>query len=357
MEDSARAFLEELIETAAPTGFETAGQRVWVDHVSAFADEVRTDAYGNAMAIHEGSGDGPAIAVTGHADEIGFVVRRIDEDGFVHLSRIGGTDKTVSRGQHVTIHGRDGPVAGVIGQTAIHLRERDAEETVADVSEQHVDVGAADREAAAALVAVGDPITVATTVEPLSGTRLAGRAMDNRVGTWTAADVLRSAAAADVDATVAAVSTVQEEVGGHGAQMVGFDLDPDAAVVVDVTHATDTPGLPGNKDAAVDLGAGPTIRRGHPDHPVLVDALRTVARDAETPVQFEAASNDTKTDANSLFVQRGGVPSVNVGIPTRYMHTPVEVVDTDDLTDAAALIRGFLERAAEFEPYAVTTTD
>ncbi|MFB6142772.1 MAG: M42 family peptidase [Halorientalis sp.] len=349
MDERAREFLTDLVETHSPTGFEAAGQRVWLDHVENFADEVRTDAYGNAVAVHEGSG-GPEIAVTGHADEIGFVVRRIDEDGYLHLSRIGGTDKTVSRGQRVTVHAADGPVPGVVGQTAIHLRDRDEEE-VADISEQTVDVGVTDRDDAAAMVDVGDPITVDAGVQDLANGRLAGRAMDNRVGVWTAAEVLRRASEADVDATVAAVSTVQEEVGGNGAAMVGFDLDPDAAVVVDVTHATDTPGLPGDKQADVDLGGGPAVRRGQPDHPVLVDALRTVAGEDDVGVQLEAASNSTRTDANSLFVQRGGIPSVNVGIPTRYMHTPVEVVDVTDLDDAVALVGAFMDRAGEFAPF------
>ncbi|MFD1588852.1 M20/M25/M40 family metallo-hydrolase [Halorientalis brevis] len=349
MDDRQREFLFELLETPSPTGFEAAGQRVWVDYVEAFADEVRTDAYGNAVAVHEGSG-GPEIAVTGHADEIGFVVRRIDDDGFLHLSRVGGTDKTVSRGQHVTVHASDGPVQGVIGQTAIHLRKKDEDE-VADITEQYVDVGAEDRDEATELVDVGDPITVSSTVEDLHGSRLTGRAMDNRVGVWTAAETLRRAVEADVDATVYAVSTVQEEVGGNGAQMVGFDLEPDAAVVVDVTHATDTPALPGKKKIDVDLGGGPSVRRGQPDHPVLVDALRTVASDEEIDVQLEAGSNTTLTDANSLFVQRGGIPSVNVGIPTRYMHTPTEVVDADDLTATIDLAGAFVERAGEFTPY------
>ncbi|RXK51077.1 M20/M25/M40 family metallo-hydrolase [Halorientalis pallida] len=352
MDERRREFLYELLETGAPTGFETAAQRVWIDHLSDVADDVRTDAYGNAVAVHEGDPDAPTIVVTGHGDEIGFVVRRIDDDGFLHLSRVGGTDKTVSQGQHVTVRTDDGPVAGVIGQTAIHLRDGE-DDDVAEITEQYVDIGAADGEEARDLVDVGDPLTVASGVEELQSTRLTGRAMDNRVGTWSAAEALRRAVEKDVAATVKAVSTVQEEVGGNGAQMIGFDLDPDAAVVVDVTHATDTPGLAAKRDVDVALGAGPSIRRGLPDHPTLVDALRTVAADEDIAVQLEAASNTTKTDANSIFVQRGGIPSVNVGIPTRYMHTPVEVIDTGDLTSAVDVITAAVERAEEFAPFAV----
>ena len=200
-----RAFLDDLLETPSPSGFETRGQAVWTDYASEFADEVRTDDYGNAVAVHEGAADAPSIALTGHADEIGFVVRDISEEGFVHLDSIGGADKTVSRGQHVTIHADGGSVSGVIGQAAIHLRD---DHETADIAEQHVDIGAEDGDEARELVEVGDPITIASTVEELHGTRLAARGMDNRVGTWAAAEGLRRASEADVDATVCAVSTV-----------------------------------------------------------------------------------------------------------------------------------------------------
>ena len=143
MDDSQRAFLESLLSTPSPSGFETDGQGVWIDHVDEFADEVRTDDYGNAVAVHEGSGDGPEIAFAGHADEIGFIVRDILDDGFLRISRIGGSDRTISQGQHVTVHTDDGPVQGVIGQTAIHLRETGSEEYT-DIAGQFVDIGAED---------------------------------------------------------------------------------------------------------------------------------------------------------------------------------------------------------------------
>jgi endoglucanase len=153
-----RAFLESLLSTASPSGYETNGQRVWIDYVSEFADQVTTDDYGNAVAVHEGSGEGPEIAFTGHADEIGFIVRDIDDNGFLRISRIGGSDRTISQGQHVTIHSDDDPVQGVIGQTAIHLRDVGTEE-YNDIAAQFVDIGAEDADEAEELVEVGDPIT------------------------------------------------------------------------------------------------------------------------------------------------------------------------------------------------------
>jgi endoglucanase len=342
MDDHERAFLGELLETPSPSGFETRGQRVWVEHVEGVADEVWTDAYGNAIASHEGSGDGPEVVFAGHADEIGFIVREVDEAGFVRLGSIGGADRTVSRGQHVTVHVADGPVPGVIGRTAIHLRDgEDGDDAPVDVDGQHVDLGADDAEAAAALVEVGDPVTVATTVEELSGTRLAARGMDDRVGTWAAAAGLRRASEAGVDATVHAVSTVQEEVGLRGAAMVGFDLAPDAVLAIDVTHATDDPGTSAAQSTGVELGGGPVVARGSTNHPVLVERVREAAAGAGVPIQLQAAGTDTGTDADAFYTQRGGIPSLNVGVPNRYMHTPVEVIDTDDLDDLAALLGAF----------------
>jgi endoglucanase len=348
MDSDRRAFLDDLLETPSPSGYETAGQRVWIDYVSEFADEVTTDEYGNAVATVEGSG--PEIAITGHADEIGFIVRRIDDDGFVHLGPIGGSDKTVSRGQHVTIHGSDGAVDGVVGQTAIHLREDD---DVDDIGEQRVDVGAADGEAARELVEVGDPITFSSTVRDLEGDLIAARGVDNRAGTWTAAETLRRAAERDVDATVYAVSTVQEENGLRGARMVGFDLYPDAMIAVDVTHATDYPDAPGNKGGDIEIGEGPVVGRGSANHPVVVSEVRAAASEAGVDVQLQAAGVRTGTDADAFFTARDGVPALNLGLPNRYMHTPVEVVDTVDLDDAATLLARFAERVGDRDSFAV----
>ncbi|MEA1931859.1 MAG: M42 family peptidase [Euryarchaeota archaeon] len=351
MDDTPRDFLEALLSTPSPSGYETDGQRVWIDYVREFADDVWTDDYGNAVAVHEGSGDGPEIAFTGHADEIGFIVRDIDDNGFLRISRIGGSDRTISQGQHVTVHS-DEPVQGVIGQTAIHLRDVGSEE-YNDIAEQFVDIGAADSEEAEQLVEVGDPITFSTELFELNGTRLSARGMDNRVGTWSAAEGLRHAVEHDVEATVYAVSTVQEEVGIKGAQMVGFDLDPDAAIAVDVTHATDNPDVKGKHQGPVELGAGPVVSRGSANHPNVVDLARQAAEDAEVDIQLQATGTRTGTDADAFYTSRSGIPSLNLGIPNRYMHTPVEVIDTEDLDGVAALLGAVAEAAGDVDSFAV----
>lgn len=336
MDETQELFLDELLTTASPSGFEQTGQRVWVEYVRKFADDVRTDAYGNAVAVYEGGDSEREIAFAGHADEIGFMVRDITDDGFLKLTSVGGSDKTVSRGQHVTIHAEK-PVHGVIGQTAIHLRDTDDDE-VSEIEEQCVDIGVDSQDAVEELVEIGDPITFSSEFTPLCGTRLSARGMDNRIGVWAAAEGLRRAAARDAEATICAVSTVQEEVGLQGARMVGFDLAPDAFIAVDVTHATDSPDIPDEKRDNIELGGGPVIARGSANHPRLVNSVRHTAASEDIDVQLQAAGSYTGTDADAFYTARGGIPSLNVGLPNRYMHTPVEVIDTDDLDDIADLL-------------------
>ena len=345
MDERQRAFLEELLGTATPSGFETPGQRVWVDYVSEFADEVRTDDYGNAVAMLDGDPGEPAVALAGHGDEIGFLVRDFTEDGLLRLTAVGGSDRTVSKGQHVRIRAADGPVEGVIGQTAIHLRDRE-DDSIDDIGELCVDIGATDREEAEGLVERGDPVTFQQTVSDLQNGRIAARGLDNRIGTWAAAEGLRRAAERDPTATVYAVSTVQEELGVQGAKMVGFDLAPDAAIATDVTHATDTPDAPGDKGSGVELGAGPVVGRGAANHPAVVEAVRTAAADEDIDVQLAAAGSRTGTDADAFYTSRGGIPSLNLGVPNRYMHTPVEVLDLADLDATADLMAAFAARAS-----------
>ncbi|MFB6094048.1 MAG: M20/M25/M40 family metallo-hydrolase [Halanaeroarchaeum sp.] len=350
MDDQRRAFLEELLETPSPSGHETEGQRVWLEYVEDVADETRTDAYGNAVATYDG-GEGPHVVVSGHADEIGYAVADVTEEGFVRIIPIGGTDPVVSRGTQIHVHTAEGTVNGVIGQTAIHLRDEGDEGQ--EIRAQHVDVGAADGEEARELVEIGDPATPASGVHDLAGTRLAARGLDNRVGTWIAAETLRRARERDVDARISAVSTVQEELGLKGAEMVGFSLDPDAAIAVDVTHASDNPGFPEDWANDVSLGEGPVVARGTANHPTLVRAVREAAAATDVAVQLQATGRRTGTDADAFYTQRGGIPTLNVGIPNRYMHTPAEVVDTADLEAAAEVLAATLDREADRESFGV----
>ncbi|WP_232702389.1 M20/M25/M40 family metallo-hydrolase [Halobacterium wangiae] len=355
MDEQRREFLDRLLDAQSPAGFETAAQRVWVEYVGEFADDVQTDAYGNAVATYEGSDDADAteFAFAGHADEVGFIVASIADDGFLRVEPIGGVDGTVSEGTQIEVHTGDGVVNGVIGQTAVHLRGFGGDDEAADVTEQHVDIGAEDGDHACELVSVGDPATAAAGVHELAGSRLAGRALDNRAGSWVAAESLRRAAERDVDCTVHAVSTVQEELGTKGAQMVAFDLEPDVFVAVDVTHAADNPTYPADRASEVELGEGPTVSRGASNHPNVVRAVLDAGETAEIDVQVETDGIRTGTDADAFFTARGGIPTLTLGIPNRYMHTPAEVVDTDDMEGAAELLAAFAEREAARGSFAV----
>jgi len=351
MDDSPRDFLVDLLETPSPSGYETRGQRVWLDYVEQCADDVRTDAYGNAIAVHEGDPDAPEVVLTGHADEIGFIVRSIDENGFVRPGRIGGSDPSVSRGQHVTIHAADGPVEGVVGQTAIHLREEDDDGP--DVSDLWIDVGVESEEEASERLEIGDPITFSSTVSWLSETRLAARGIDNRVGTWAAAEGFREAVEAGTEATVYAVSTVQEEVGVKGRRWSASTSSPTRSSWSTSATRSTTPRHRATRRAGWNSAAGRPLGRGSTNHPVLFEALRSVADDRKIDVQLEALGVGTGTDADGFFTAAGGIPSQVVSVPNRYMHTPVEVIDTDDIEFVATLLGAFASSAHEFAPFAV----
>ena len=353
MDEDNRAFLETLLETPSPSGYEQPVLSTWVEYVSEFADQVETDAYGNAVATHEGDSD-LSIAVAGHADEIGYAVSAITEEGFLRIIRVGGSDPTVSQGTQIEIQTDSGPVNGVIAQTAIHLRDGADEEGTPDIAAQHVDIGAADEAEARELVEVGDPAIPAVGLHDLAGSQIAGRGIDNRAGIWVAAETLRRAIERDVDVTVHAVATVQEELGLKGAQMVGTEIDADAVIAVDVTHASDNPAYPEEQANNVALGDGPVVGRGTANHPEVADAVRNAASAADLPVQLMASGRRTGTDADAFYTQRGGTPSLNLGIPNRYMHTPVEVIDLEDLDTAADVCLETAAQAAGREDFHVS---
>ncbi|MFB6300856.1 MAG: M20/M25/M40 family metallo-hydrolase [Halobacteriales archaeon] len=350
MQPDRRAFLEELLDTPAPSGYETAAQRRFLEYITPFADDVRTDAYGNAVGVYNEASDGPTIGFAGHMDEIGLIVRSIDDDGFVHVGSIGGVDRMMTKGRAVEIHTDDGPVTGVVGQIAVHLRDKD-DDDIDDIEEQFIDIGVESASAARELISIGDPITVIAETHELADNRMAARVMDNRVGVWAAAEGFRRAIQSDIEATVYAISTVQEELGTKGAQMIGTSLDLDAVIAIDVTNAVDTPGITAHTKGETALGDGPTVYRGSSNHPVVVDALRSAAAAADIDIQLASAGNRTATDADGFYVQRSGTPAVNVGIPNRYMHTPVEVVDTTDLGATVELLAAFAERADGYDSF------
>lgn len=342
MREASLKFLQTLLETPSPSGFETKGQRVWLDYVSKFADEVETDSYGNCYAILNPKG-ATKVLLGGHGDELGFMVNYISEEGFVYFKGIGGVDNTLIRGQRVIIHGRKGPVAGVTGLLAIHLQEPDDRKKVPHIHEMYVDIGASSQKEAEAKIQVGDAITYSAGFLALNEKRIAARGCDNRIGTFAAAEGLRLAFEnrKNLQACVVAVSTIQEENGLYGASMAGYRVKPDVALVVDVTHATDIPSCSKPKFGDVKLGKGPVLSFGSANHPVVNERLEKIAAKNKIAVQREINPRWTGTDADAIFLQHGGIPTTSIGLPNRYMHSPVEVIELSDLESIGSLLGAF----------------
>jgi len=347
-------FLKSLLTTASPSGSEAKVQRVWSDYVAPYADRVESDTYGNVFASRSPDAK-PHIVLAGHADEIGLMISYINEQGFLYFKAIGGVDRSMLKGQRVLISGQDGPVNGVIGALAIHLQEPDDRKKVPEFHDLCIDIGAADRTEAGRLVRVGDSATVVSEVWELENGRICSRGCDNRIGIWAVAEAMRLLHdhRGSTSARVTAVSTVQEENGLYGATMVGYRLRPSVALVVDVTHATDVPQCSTTKHGEVKLGKGPVISFGSSNHPVVCEKLLHVARARKIPHQIEAAPRSTSTDADAFFLQRGGIPSVYIGLPNRYMHSPVEVIDLADLDALSRLLAAFAESVESGDSFRV----
>lgn len=350
MEKSSLDFLRRLVNTASPSGFEWPGQRVWLDYAKQFADETFTDAYGNAVAVLN-KGGSPRVMLAGHADEIGLMVSYINDNGFIYMRRIGGTDPTITKAQRVNIHTARGAVRGVVGTIAIHMKSGD--EKPPKIHELYVDIGAKNKKEAEKIINVGDPITLADEFEVLRGEIAVARGFDNRIGTFAAVETLRllKQEKKKLAAEVCAVSNIQEELGLLGARQIAYSLKPDVALVVDVTHATDIPGLSKEQHGDVKLGGGPSIAYGGPVHPEVRTRLVEVARKARIKLQPEATSAHSGTDADAIFWTRGGIPSALISVPNRYMHSPVEMIHLRDLEQVSQLFAAFCSSIKKGEQF------
>ena len=352
MRKDSLAFLRKLLDTPSPSGFEQRVQDVVRAHVSAFADEVTTDVHGNVAAVLNPEGS-PRILLAGHCDQIGFMVQHVDDNGFISFAGIGGHDVSVLIGQNVTIWGPDGEVPGVIARKAIHLLGADERGKVPEMHELWIDVGAEDKAEVEERVRIGDSVTFRLGMTELRNGNVSGPGMDDKVGVWTVMEALRLASENSLEASVCAVSTVQEEIGLRGARTATFAIDPLVGIAVDVNHATDTPGLDVKRHGDVKLGGGPVLVRGTDVNPRVYDRLVDSAASADIPVQIVASSKPTGTDANAIQISRSGVAAGLVKVPNRYMHSTVEVVNLDDVEHCAHLLAAFVAgvaRDADFTP-------
>jgi len=337
--------LRALLTAPGPPGHESEPARVWREAAEQFADEVTTDRLGTTIARVNGSGDAPLMAVVGHIDEIALLVSHVSDRGFLHVVQSGGWDAQVLVGQRVQVLTRDGIVPGVVGRKPPHLTDADERKKAVELKKLHVDIGAKDGEEARSLVAAGDQVLIAAEPLDLPNERLVSRALDNRLGVYVAIEVARRVKEAGGGAgPVAGVAAVQEEIGAHGARVMAYGLEPDLAVVVDVTHATDAPGVDPGELGDHGLGSGPVITRGAIVSRAVNDLLDEVAAAEGIACSTEASGRNTGTDADVVHFSRTGVPVAVVSIPLRYMHSPVELVALADVESTIALLTALAMR-------------
>ena len=338
------ALLRDLLAAPGPSGREAAAARVWREAASAFA-EVTSDAVGSSVARVGGTGGAPLLALVGHIDEIGLVVTHVSDEGFVFFRGLGGWNPQVLYGQRVEVLGRGGRVPALVGRKWLGRPKPGEERKAVEYDDLHLDVGARSRAEAEERVRPGDVAVVAAEPVELSNRRLASRALDNRLGAYAVLEAARRLAEARVAADVAAVAPVGEEAGDFsGARTVIHGLEPDVAIVVDVTDATDVPGGDPKVHGELRLGAGPSIGRGLPLNQAVSDLLFEVAEAEGIAVAPEIFAGTTSSDADAVHLSRGGVPTGLVSFPIRYLHTPNELVSLDDVEAAVRLLVAFAGR-------------
>ncbi len=340
--------LAALLDAPGPSGFETAPARVW-RNAAAFADDVRIDVNGNSFATlfpASDDRDGRRLMFAGHIDEIGVMIVHIDDDGYCWFDGIGGWDSQVFVGQRVTLLGHNGPVPGVIGKQAIHLMDQAARDKLSRMHDLWIDIGARNRAEALELVGPGTAGVLASTLMRLPNDRIVSRSLDNRIGAFVVLEALRLLADDRAPVGVTAVATTQEEIAytGGGARTSATALDALAAIVVDVTHATDSPGIEKKRHGDVRLGGGPVLSRGAAVNPLVFELLVDTARSEGIPHTIHAAPRVTGTDADAIFTAHRGIATGLVSVPLRHMHSPGELASLDDISNAARLLAAFARR-------------
>jgi endoglucanase len=298
---------------------------------------------GNSFATI-GAGGSPKVMLAGHIDEIGVMITHIEENGLLRFTGVGGWDPQVLVGQRIRLLAKGGDLSGVIGKKAIHLMEPDERKKVSEIKSLWIDIGAKAAEEAGGMVRVGDVGVIDQDIVELPNGRIASRSVDNRMGAFVVLEALRLLSEDDdLGAEVVAVACVQEEIGLYGARGAAFGLDPDAAIAVDVTHATDTPGVSKSEHGDHSLGGGPVIKRATNISPIVSEGLIAAAEGENIPYTLEADSRSTGTDADAIQFTRAGIATGLVSCPNRYMHSPNEVVDVEDVENCARVISAYIK--------------
>jgi putative aminopeptidase FrvX len=336
-----KGLLEKLANAHGISGYEGDIRKIIQKEIKTYVDEVRTDSFGNLITIKKGGS--PSVMLAAHTDEIGLMVKYIDDEGFIRFAKIGGWFDQTLLNQRVLLHTRKGTVAGVIGSKPVHVMQEDEKKKPVEAKDMFIDVGVSSKDEAATLgIEPGVTASLDRGLVALAGDRVTGKAFDDRAGAAVLLTVMQRIAGLDLKPTVMGVFTVQEEVGLKGAKTSAFGLNPDVALAIDTCIPGDHPGIK-KEDSAVLIGRGPAIAvidasgRGIITHPRVLEWLRETARAKGIPCQLEVAEGGT-TDATAISLTREGIPSGVVSIATRYIHTPVEVLSLQDLESTAGLL-------------------
>jgi endoglucanase len=335
-------FLRAMLNTPSPSGYEMGIQDLVRTRMKAHCDDIRTDVHGNVIGVLNPKAVF-RVMLSGHVDECGYMIVHIDEKGFGYFTCVGGTDPVIAVGQRVRIHGRKGSILGVIGKKPIHLTEMEDRGKPSKFHELWIDIGAKDLKDAEKRMAVGDYATIDTGFEELPNNLVVARAFDDRAGAFVVAETMRRLQGRPLKVGVYGVTTVQEEIGLRGATTSAYSVKPDIGIAIDVGFASDCPGHDVRRIGECKLGKGPQLHRGPNINPILGDALEETAHKAKMPIQIGAEPRATPTDANVIQLSRGGVAAALMSIPTRYIHSPVEILSLEDLDNCSRLLALFIE--------------
>ncbi|PIE77631.1 MAG: endoglucanase [Candidatus Delongbacteria bacterium] len=339
--EKSKQFLLELLNTNSPSGMEEEIQGKWLNYMKDYADKIDTDIHGNAYAILNPDADFKVL-LAGHCDEIGFVIKRIDSDGFVYFGKVGGISHKIAPGMKVNILGNGGKniLKGIIGAPAEHQGGLEDKFTMDNL---YIDLGAESDKELKDLMRVGDYAVYDRNSEFLRNDKLSGRALDNRTGAFIAAEVIKRLKGKKLNVGVYSVSTTGEEVGLQGAYSAGSNVEPDIAIATDVTFATDYPSIDKSKHGEYKLGGGPVIALGAPINKKVNSLLEEAAKELKIDLQYELTPSTTGTDADKLRYTGKGVAISLVSLPLRYMHSPVETISMKDLEQEIDMIVKFIE--------------
>ena len=345
-------FLKKLLETPGVSGYENQVQQVVRDFATPIADDIKIDLHGNLIASIN-TDHAVRIMLAGHCDQIGLIISQIDETGFLFTQTVGGWDPQQLVGQRVTVWTDSKPVNGVISRKAIHLQDESERKQLTKAKELWIDIGVASMADANELVRIGDPVTLKLGMTELQDDLICGPAMDDRCGVWVVFEALRRATSLSLNCGLFSVSTVQEEIGLRGAKTAAYSVDPQIGIAVDVTHATDCPGIDRRQQGEIFVGRGPVIFRGPNVNSIIGERMIEICKTKGLDYQLAALGRAASNDSNSLQISRGGVATGLIGIPNRYMHSAVETISKKDIDIAATLLAEFVgsvKSAEEFIP-------